>query len=94
MQLPILYQDDYLVAIDKPAGLLVHRSWLDKGETRFAMQMTRRITSYNGCYTKLLRVWARVRWPSRLSAEASALWLLLMAGSSACISRRRKCRLK
>lgn len=41
MPLSILYQDEYLVAIDKPAGLLVHRSWLDKGETRFAMQMTR-----------------------------------------------------
>jgi tRNA pseudouridine65 synthase len=41
MSLRLLYQDDYLVAIDKPAGLLVHRSWLDKHETRFAMQMTR-----------------------------------------------------
>lgn len=41
MSLRLLYQDEYLVAIDKPAGLLVHRSWLDKHETRFAMQMTR-----------------------------------------------------
>lgn len=41
MSLRVLYQDQYLVAIDKPAGLLVHRSWLDKHETRFAMQMTR-----------------------------------------------------
>jgi len=39
--LRILYRDEHLVAIDKPAGLLVHRSWLDKHETRFAMQMTR-----------------------------------------------------
>ncbi|MBU3825629.1 MAG: tRNA pseudouridine(65) synthase TruC [Candidatus Oceanisphaera merdipullorum] len=37
----ILFEDDYLVAINKEAGLLVHRSWLDKGETRFAMQLTR-----------------------------------------------------
>lgn len=37
----LLYQDDWLVAVNKPSGLLVHRSWLDKGETRFAMQMTR-----------------------------------------------------
>lgn len=41
MHLKIIYQDEWLVAIDKPAGLLVHRSWLDRHETRFAMQMTR-----------------------------------------------------
>ena len=29
------------MAVNKPSGLLVHRSWLDKAETRFAMQMTR-----------------------------------------------------
>lgn len=37
----ILYQDDYLVAIDKPPGLLVHRTGLDAGETRFALQLLR-----------------------------------------------------
>lgn len=37
----IIYEDEHLVAINKDAGLLVHRSWLDKGETRFAMQLTR-----------------------------------------------------
>ena len=40
-QIDIIYEDEYLVAINKEAGLLVHRSWLDKGETRFAMQLTR-----------------------------------------------------
>ncbi len=39
--LHILYSDEQIVAIDKPAGLLVHRSALDAGETRFAMQMLR-----------------------------------------------------
>jgi tRNA pseudouridine65 synthase len=39
--LRILYQDDYLAAVDKPPGLLVHRTGLDAGETRFAMQMLR-----------------------------------------------------
>lgn len=34
MILEILYQDDYLVAINKPSGLLVHKSPIDKGETR------------------------------------------------------------
>ena len=37
----IIYEDEFLVAINKEAGLLVHRSWLDKDETRFAMQLTR-----------------------------------------------------
>jgi tRNA pseudouridine65 synthase len=39
--LTILHQDDHLVAIAKPAGLLVHRTGLDAGETRFALQMLR-----------------------------------------------------
>lgn len=39
--LPILYQDPWLVAIDKPSGLLVHRSPIDRHETRFALQMLR-----------------------------------------------------
>jgi tRNA pseudouridine65 synthase len=39
--LPVLYRDDWLVAIHKPAGLLVHRSALDAGETHFALQMLR-----------------------------------------------------
>ncbi|WP_027157968.1 tRNA pseudouridine(65) synthase TruC [Methylobacter luteus] len=37
----ILYQDDHFVAVDKPAGLLVHRSDIDRHETRFAVQMLR-----------------------------------------------------
>lgn len=39
--LDILYHDDCLVAIDKPAGLLVHRSNIDRHETRFAVQLLR-----------------------------------------------------
>jgi tRNA pseudouridine65 synthase len=39
--LPILYRDDRLVAIHKPAGLLVHRTVLDRHETRFAVQLLR-----------------------------------------------------
>lgn len=39
--LEILYQDEYLVAINKPAGMLVHRSWLAKHETVFVMQRLR-----------------------------------------------------
>ena len=47
----IIYEDDFLVAINKEAGLLVHRSWLDKGETRFAMQLTRDAV---GCHVFLV----------------------------------------
>lgn len=39
--LPILYRDDWLIAIHKPAGLLVHRTDLDRHETRFALQILR-----------------------------------------------------
>jgi len=39
--LTILYQDEFLVAIDKPAGMLVHRSFLDRHETVFVMQTLR-----------------------------------------------------
>ncbi|MCC5824893.1 tRNA pseudouridine(65) synthase TruC [Alkalimonas sp.] len=40
-ELTILYQDEWLVAVDKPAGMLVHRSFLDKHESRFVMQTLR-----------------------------------------------------
>jgi tRNA pseudouridine65 synthase len=39
--LEIIYQDEYLVVVNKPAGMLVHRSWLDKYETQFVMQTLR-----------------------------------------------------
>lgn len=37
----VIYQDEYLVAINKPSGLLVHRSPIDRHETRFALQLVR-----------------------------------------------------
>jgi tRNA pseudouridine65 synthase len=40
-QLEILYQDEYLIALNKPSGLLVHKSPIDKHETRFALQIVR-----------------------------------------------------
>jgi len=39
--LTILYRDTHYVAINKPSGLLVHRSTLDRHETRFAVQLLR-----------------------------------------------------
>jgi len=40
-ELPILYRDEHIVVIDKPPGLLVHRSEIDRHETRFAIQILR-----------------------------------------------------
>lgn len=40
-QLDILYQDAHLVAVHKPSGLLVHRTALDRHETRFVVQILR-----------------------------------------------------
>jgi tRNA pseudouridine65 synthase len=39
--LEVLYCDDDVVAVHKPAGLMVHRSELDRRETRFAVQLLR-----------------------------------------------------
>ncbi|BET61632.1 tRNA pseudouridine(65) synthase TruC [Yersinia pseudotuberculosis] len=39
--LEIIYQDEHIVAVNKPAGWLVHRSWLDRNETVFVMQTVR-----------------------------------------------------
>jgi len=40
-ELEILFQDEYLVAINKPTGLLVHKSMIDRHEIYFAMKMLR-----------------------------------------------------
>lgn len=40
-KLEILYQDEYLVAANKPAGMFVHRSYMDKDEIYFALQLVR-----------------------------------------------------
>jgi tRNA pseudouridine65 synthase len=39
--LEILYQDEYFVAVDKPPGLFVHRSYMDRDEIYFALQLVR-----------------------------------------------------
>lgn len=40
----ILHQDDDLIAVDKPSGLLTHRSTLDTGASDFALQQVRTLT--------------------------------------------------
>jgi tRNA pseudouridine65 synthase len=39
--LDLLYRDEHLAIVNKPAGWLVHRTPLDKGESRFVMQTLR-----------------------------------------------------
>ena len=39
--LEVLYHDSEMVAVNKPSGLLVHRSQIDPLETRFALQLVR-----------------------------------------------------
>ena len=41
MTIEILYQDEWLVAVNKPSGWLVHRSWLDRDEKVVVMQTVR-----------------------------------------------------
>jgi len=40
--LAVLYRDDRLVVVNKPSGLLVHRSIIDRHERRFVVQLLRR----------------------------------------------------
>ena len=39
----IIYEDPWFLAVHKPEGMLVHRSPLDRGETRFALQEARNL---------------------------------------------------
>jgi tRNA pseudouridine65 synthase len=41
MSLPILYRDPFVVIVDKPAGLFVHRTALDRHAEDFAVQRVR-----------------------------------------------------
>lgn len=45
-----LYRDDWLLAVHKPAGLLVHRSPIDKHETEFALQYARELNGGEHVY--------------------------------------------
>lgn len=40
-KLEILFQDEQLIAVHKPAGMLVHKSPIDKQEKRYAMRVLR-----------------------------------------------------
>ena len=40
-ELEIIYRDEYYIAINKPSGLLVHKSMIDRHEIYFAMKILR-----------------------------------------------------
>ncbi|MBN2816871.1 MAG: tRNA pseudouridine(65) synthase TruC [Campylobacterales bacterium] len=40
-QFSILYKDEYIVAVNKPSGLLVHKSMIDRHEIYYAMKILR-----------------------------------------------------
>jgi tRNA pseudouridine65 synthase len=69
--LPILYRDEHLVAVHKPAGLLVHRSALDAAATRFAVQLVR------------AQLGRHVHPVHRLDKGASGVLLLALTGEAA-----------
>lgn len=69
--LEILWQDELLVAINKPSGLLVHRSAIDRYETQFAMQLLR---DQLGCHV----------WPlHRLDKPTSGVLLFGLSAEAA-----------
>jgi tRNA pseudouridine65 synthase len=41
LHLDILFQDEHYCIVNKPSGLLVHRSWIDPHATEFAVQLVR-----------------------------------------------------
>jgi tRNA pseudouridine65 synthase len=41
MHISIIFRDEHLIVVHKPPGLLVHRSPIDKHETRFLLQILR-----------------------------------------------------
>lgn len=45
-KLEIVYEDEYIIAINKPAGLLVHRSKLARDAKEFALQLLRDQVGY------------------------------------------------
>jgi tRNA pseudouridine65 synthase len=80
-ELPVLYRDDHLVAVHKPSGMLVHRSGLDAGETRFVVQALR------------AQLRCRVHPVHRLDKGASGVLLLAFTADAAaalgeCVRRR------
>lgn len=77
-----IYRDDWLLAVHKPAGLLVHRSPIDRHETEFALQYARQLNGGEHVYPchRLDRPTSGVLLFARDADTASLFGKLLMAG--------------
>ena len=80
--LDLIYRDDWLLAVHKPAGLLVHRSPIDRHETEFALQYARELNGGEHVYPlhRLDRPTSGVLVFARDAHTASLLGQALMAG--------------
>nr|WP_152439598.1 MULTISPECIES: pseudouridine synthase [unclassified Marinobacter] len=80
--LTVLYQDAQLLAVHKPAGLLVHRSPIDKHETEFALQYARALNGGEHVYPvhRLDRPTSGVLLFARDPDTARAVGQAMMAG--------------
>lgn len=77
-----LYRDDWLLAVHKPAGLLVHRSPIDRHATEFALQYARQLNGGEHVYPchRLDRPTSGVLLFARDPDTASVFGKALMAG--------------
>lgn len=77
-----IYRDQWLLVVHKPAGLLVHRSPIDKHETEFALQYAREMNGGGHVYPahRLDRPTSGVLVFARDPQTASTLGNLMMAG--------------
>ena len=77
-----LYEDEWLLAVHKPAGLLVHRSPIDKHETEFALQYARSLNGGGHVYPvhRLDRPTSGVLVFAKDADTARELGLAMMAG--------------
>jgi tRNA pseudouridine65 synthase len=77
--LPILYEDDQLVAVEKPSGMFVHRSAADRAATEFVLQTVR---DHLNCFVypvhRLDRPTSGVLLLAK-SSEAAALYATMFA---------------
>lgn len=78
-----IYRDRWLLAVHKPAGLLVHRSPIDKHETEFALQYARALNGGEHVYPvhRLDRPTSGLLVFARDPQTASTLGKTLMAGN-------------
>lgn len=77
-----LYRDDWLLAVHKPAGLLVHRSPIDRHASEFALQYARQLNCGRHVYPchRLDRPTSGLLLFARDAQTASALGQAMMAG--------------